>query len=89
MAYIRVIKDGHVQWSQEQSGNSRRNTSQLRWSCTRHQFLAHCKALVMDELIRHILGKVSWCMLFTDDIVLIDATCGEVNYRLEVWRQTL
>ncbi|XP_019259253.1 PREDICTED: uncharacterized protein LOC109237399 [Nicotiana attenuata] len=34
-------------------------------------------------------GEVSWCMLFVDDIVLIYETCGGVNRRLEVWRQTL
>ncbi|KAG5584745.1 hypothetical protein H5410_045179 [Solanum commersonii] len=33
--------------------------------------------------------KVPWCMLFADDIVLIDETLDRVNARLEVWRQTL
>ena len=31
-------------------------------------------ALVMDELTRHIQDDIPWCMLFTDDIVLIDET---------------
>ncbi|KAG5577580.1 hypothetical protein H5410_057714 [Solanum commersonii] len=49
------------------------------------QFLALLFALVMDKLTRHIQGEVSWCMLFTDDIVLIKETPREVNDRLEVF----
>jgi hypothetical protein len=29
-------------------------------------------ALVMDMVLRDIQGDISWCMLFSDDIVLID-----------------
>ncbi|XP_060216871.1 uncharacterized protein LOC132644299 [Lycium barbarum] len=43
----------------------------------------------MDKLTQHIQGEVSWCMLFTDDIVLIDETRSGVNARLEVWREAL
>ncbi|XP_059313681.1 uncharacterized protein LOC132064641 [Lycium ferocissimum] len=43
----------------------------------------------MDKLTRHIQGEVSWCMLFTDDIVLIDETRSGVNDRLGVWREAL
>ncbi|KAM3202763.1 hypothetical protein P3L10_030388 [Capsicum annuum] len=43
----------------------------------------------MDVLTRHIQGEVPWCMLFADDVVLIDETRGGVNDKLEVWRQTL
>ncbi|XP_070039222.1 uncharacterized protein [Nicotiana tomentosiformis] len=43
----------------------------------------------MDALTRHIQGEVLWCMLFADDIVLIDETRAVVNERLEVWRHTL
>nr|XP_009591782.1 uncharacterized protein LOC104088749 [Nicotiana tomentosiformis] len=31
-------------------------------------------ALVMDALTNHIQGDVPWCLLFADDIVLIDET---------------
>ncbi|XP_075103734.1 uncharacterized protein LOC142178302 [Nicotiana tabacum] len=43
----------------------------------------------MDALTRHIQGEVPWCMLFADDIVLIDVTRDGVNERLEVWRHIL
>ncbi|XP_070050827.1 uncharacterized protein [Nicotiana tomentosiformis] len=43
----------------------------------------------MDVLSRHIQWEVPWCMLFSDDIVLIDETRSGVNARLGVWRQTL
>ncbi|XP_016566625.1 uncharacterized protein LOC107864706 [Capsicum annuum] len=45
--------------------------------------------LVMNILMQHIQGEVIRCMLFTDDVVLINETRGRVNDKLEVWRQTL
>ena len=36
-----------------------------------------------------IQDEVPWCMLFADDIVLIDVTRQRVNDRLESWRHTL
>ena len=35
--------------------------------------------IVMDELIRAIQVEIPWCMLFTDDIVLVDETRDRVN----------
>nr|XP_009758699.1 PREDICTED: uncharacterized protein LOC104211354 [Nicotiana sylvestris] len=46
-------------------------------------------ALTMDALTRHIQVEVPWCILFADDIVLIDESRSGVNERLEVWRQAL
>ena len=46
-------------------------------------------AIVMDELTRAIQDEILWCMLFADDIVLIDETRAGVNAKLELWRQTL
>ena len=40
--------------------------------------------LVMDELTRHIQEEVPWCMLFADDVVLIDETRKRVNVKLEL-----
>ncbi|XP_070013241.1 uncharacterized protein [Nicotiana sylvestris] len=41
-------------------------------------------ALVMDALTHHIQGEVPWCMLFADDIVLIDETRSNINERLDI-----
>ena len=46
-------------------------------------------ALVMDEVTRDIQGDIPWCMLFTDDVVLVDESQARVNRKLELWRQTL
>ena len=46
-------------------------------------------AAVLDELTHHVQGDVPWCMLFADDIVLIDETREGVNAKLEIWRQRL
>ena len=46
-------------------------------------------ALVMDELTMHIQDDIPWCMLFADDIVLIDETKSGVNAKLDVWREVL
>ena len=43
----------------------------------------------MDELTREIQDRVPWCMLFADDIVLVDEHREGVNRKLELWRQTL
>lgn len=39
--------------------------------------------------MRHFQGKVPWCILFVNDIVLSDETRSGVNTTLEIWRQTL
>ena len=46
-------------------------------------------ALVMDELTRELQENIPWCMLFADDIVLIDETARGVNTKLEMWREAL
>jgi hypothetical protein len=42
----------------------------------------------MDEITKDIQKDIPWCMLFADDVVLINESCG-VNQKLELWRQTL
>ena len=46
-------------------------------------------ALVIDELTRHIYDVIPCCMLFADDIVLVDKTVRGVNAKLEIYRETL
>ena len=36
-------------------------------------------AIVMDEITKSIHEDIPWCMLFVDDIVLIDETKEEVK----------
>jgi len=43
----------------------------------------------MDELTRAIQDERPWCMLFADDIALVDEIRAKVNAKLELWRQTL
>jgi len=45
--------------------------------------------LVMDELTGEIQDVLPWCMLFADDIVLIDEARQGVNDKLERLRHTL
>jgi hypothetical protein len=46
-------------------------------------------ALVMDEVTRDIQGDIPWCMLFADDVVLVDDSRAGVNRKLKLWRHTL
>jgi len=39
---------------------------------------------VMDELIRADQDEITWCMLFADDIILVDETRAGVNAKLEL-----
>jgi hypothetical protein len=41
---------------------------------------------VMDEVTRDIQGGIHWCMLFADDVVLVDESRTGVNQKLELWR---
>jgi hypothetical protein len=36
-------------------------------------------ALVMDEVTRDIQGDIPWCMLFADDVVLVDDNRAGIN----------
>ena len=38
--------------------------------------------LVMDEVTSDIQGEISWCMLFADDVVLVDESRAGVNRKV-------
>jgi hypothetical protein len=46
-------------------------------------------SLVMNEVTRDIQGGIPWCMLFADDVVLLDESRTGVDQKLELWRRTL
>ena len=69
-----------------------KETSEFPITVGLHQgsvFSPYLFAPVMDELTKHIQDDILWCMLFADDIVLIDETKSGVNAKLEVWREAL
>jgi hypothetical protein len=45
-------------------------------------------ALVMTEVTRDIQGGIPWCMLFTNDVILVDESRTGVDQK-ELWRWTL
>jgi hypothetical protein len=40
-------------------------------------------SLVMDEVTKYIQGDTPWCMLFVDNVVLVDGV--SINMKLELW----
>jgi hypothetical protein len=44
--------------------------------------------LVMDEITRDIRGGIPWCILFTDDVVLVDESMTGIDQKLKLWRWT-
>jgi hypothetical protein len=49
----------------------------------------HLFALVMDEVKRDIQGGIPWCMLFANDVILVDESRTGVDQKLKLWRRTL
>ena len=45
--------------------------------------------LIIDEITKHIYKSIPECMLFADDIVLMDETKEGLNIKLEAWREAL
>ena len=40
-------------------------------------------------MLKHIQDLVSWCILFADDIVIVEESRKEINGKLELWREAL
>jgi hypothetical protein len=45
--------------------------------------------LMMDEIIRYIQEDISYCILYADDMVLIDENMIEIVKKIELRRQIL
>jgi hypothetical protein len=89
--YITLIKDmyNNVVTSVRTSD---RDTNDFSINIGLHQGLAlspYLFALVMDEVTRDIQGGIPWCMLFADDVVLVEESRTRVDQKLESWRRTL
>nr|GEX07533.1 integrator complex subunit 11 [Tanacetum cinerariifolium] len=46
-------------------------------------------ALILDELSRGIQDDIPWCMIFTDDTVLVSESAEGLNDKLENWRENI
>jgi hypothetical protein len=81
LKYITLIKDMYdnvVTSAQISDGD----TNDFSINIELHQGSAlspYLFALVMDELTRDIQGGIPWCMLFTDDVVLVDESTMGVD----------
>jgi hypothetical protein len=43
----------------------------------------------MDEVTSDIHCGIPWCMLFANDVILVDESRMGVDQKLELWRRTL
>jgi hypothetical protein len=43
-------------------------------------------ALVMDDVTRDIQGSIACCMLFADDVILMDKSRAGIDQKVELWR---
>jgi len=91
IAYIRAIKDmydGATTSVRTQGGM----TEEFSIKIGLHQgssLSPYLFTLVMDVLTGHLQDAIPKCMLFADDIVLIEESKEDVNGKLEVWREAL
>jgi hypothetical protein len=84
--YITLIKDmnDNVVTSVRKSDG---DTNDFAINTGLHQVSAQSPylfALVRDEVTRDIQGSIRWCMLFIDDVVLVDESRTGVDQKLEL-----
>ncbi|GJN13131.1 hypothetical protein PR202_ga31468 [Eleusine coracana subsp. coracana] len=87
--YITLIKDMYRDVSVRTCDG---NTNDFPIKIGLHQESAlspYLFALVVDEVTQEIQSDAPWCMLFADDVVLVDESRAGVNRKLELWRHTL
>ncbi|XP_070017051.1 uncharacterized protein [Nicotiana sylvestris] len=81
IAYIRVIKDMY-EGAKTRVRTTREDHSEFPSGdgvASRIGSSPFLFALALEVLMRHIQGEVPWCMLFVDDIILIDETQDGIN----------
>jgi hypothetical protein len=82
--YIILIKDMYDSvvtsvWTSDEDANDFPINIGLYQELARSPYLF---ALVMDEVTRDIQGGIPWCMLFADDVVLVDESRTGVDQKL-------
>ncbi|KAK8957380.1 hypothetical protein KSP39_PZI000617 [Platanthera zijinensis] len=91
VSYIDIIKDMYTN-SVTRVRTSGGLTQEFPITVGLHQGSAlspYLFTLILDELTRHIQQTIPWCLLFADDIALVDEMREGVNTKLESWRHTL
>ncbi|XP_021974416.1 uncharacterized protein LOC110869471 [Helianthus annuus] len=88
-----AVKDGNVSATASMlSATASSARQKLDPACRLHQGSALSPflfAIVLDELSKSIQESIPWCLLFADDIVLIEESKQSLNERLEEWRVAL
>jgi hypothetical protein len=86
--YITLIKDmyDNVVTSVRTSDGDTNNFSINIGLHQRSALSPYLFALVMDEVTRDIQGGIPWCILFVNDVVLVDESRTGVDQKLELWR---
>jgi hypothetical protein len=83
--YITLIKDMYDNVTSVRTSD--RDTNDFSINIGLYQGLAlspYLFALVMDEVTRDIQGGIPWCMLFVDDMILVDESRTGVDQKLEL-----
>ncbi|GKF75958.1 retrovirus-related pol polyprotein LINE-1 [Tanacetum coccineum] len=91
MKYIKVIQDMY-KGARTCMWTPTKNSKYFPVDVGLHQGLAispYLFALILDELSRGIQEIIPWCLIFTDNIVLVSDTPDGLNGRLEQWREML
>ena len=89
--YIEIIEDMY-EASATSARTTSRETGEFSMTIHLHQWSAlspYLFSLILDKLTTYIQEEVPWCMLFADDIVLVDESRHTVNKKLERWREAL